>query len=138
MKLQFTILAFLFTTICFAQSTNIRYYNNQYLEKEVNSSKAKYSETKTINPDGSITTNKTNLKNNKIEDSYTYKGIEPFGKWYNSARYGSKVIDYDFNLEYSKDSCINSIILNNYFIDSSEINYEAPKLDNSEKIFSLK
>ena len=44
-KLFITISILIITNVCIAQINHVKYYNNQYLMKEVSHDKAKYSQT---------------------------------------------------------------------------------------------
>lgn len=57
-----TILILALTTICFGQTKEIKYFNNEWLQKEVNFKKGKFSKTIIRNTDGSVTTEVKNIK----------------------------------------------------------------------------
>jgi hypothetical protein len=62
-KIALTTVVLTVALFCPGQTPGTKYYNNQYLEKEVPDKKAMFSQTITLNPDGSVTTIKKDLKN---------------------------------------------------------------------------
>lgn len=93
---------------CYAQDTQIKYYNSKY--KEVPENKARYVEVRKKNDDGSVTTQTTDLKRGQVIRSETYKGEEPYGIWIGESWTASKgtefqQLDYNFPLVYSTDKC---------------------------------
>lgn len=133
-KTIITFLALAFQTICYAQTSEIKYFNSEWLGKEVRENKAKFSQTITQNVDGSVTTEVKDLKTNEIVRSETFKGNEPYGIW--KFRYGKgfKTIDYNFPLIYSDEKCNDSLPLNtgNFFEDNDSLGYKAPKIATGE------
>jgi hypothetical protein len=74
-----TILILVFTTIYYGQTTQTKYFNNEWLGKEVSQDKAKFSQTIIQNADGTVTTEIKDLKKDEIIRSETFKGNEPYG-----------------------------------------------------------
>jgi len=130
--LTFLILAF--TYICHGQTAQTKYFNSEWLGKEVSQDKAKFSQSIIQNADTTITTEIKDLKKNEIVRSETFKGNEPFGIW--KFRYGKdyKTIDYNFPLIYSNEKCNDSlpIITNDYFKDNDSLGYKAPIISTGE------
>ena len=130
--LTFLILAF--TTICYGQIAQTKYFNSEWLGKEVSQDKAKFSQSIIQNADTTITTEIKDLKKNEIVRSETFKGNEPFGIW--KFRYGKdyKTIDFNFPLIYSNEKCNDSlpIITNDYFKDNDSLGYKAPIISTGE------
>ena len=133
-KTTLTILVLAFTTICYGQTSQTKYFNSEWLEKEVPENKAKFSQTITQNTDGTTTTDIKNLKKNEIVRSETFKGNEPYGIW--KFRYGNgfKTIDYNFPLIYSDEKCNDSlpITTSDYFQNNDSLGYKAPKITTGE------
>ena len=133
-KTTLTFLILAFTTICYGQTTQTKYFNSEWLGKEVPENKAKFSQTITQNLDGTITTAVKDLKKNVIVRSETFKGNEPYGIW--KFRYGSdfKTIDYNFPLIYSDEKCNDSLpfVINDYFQNNDSLSYKAPKISTGE------
>jgi TonB family protein len=129
-----TILILAFTTICFGQTTQTKYFNSEWLGKEVAQDKAKFSQTIIQNADGTVTTEITDIKKSEIVRSETFKGNEPYGIW--KLRYGKdyKTIDYNFPLIYSDEKCNDSLPIktNDFFQDNDSLNYKAPKISTGE------
>jgi TonB family protein len=133
-RTSLTILVLAFTTICYGQTTHIKYFNSEWLGKEVPENKAKFSHTISQNTDGTTTTDVKDLKKNEIVRSETFKGNEPYGIW--KFRYGNgfKTIDYNFSLIYSEEKCNDSLpyTTNDYFKDNDSLGYKAPKISTGE------
>jgi TonB family protein len=124
---------FIFSTLlCAGQKTETRYYNDRGSDEEVPKEKAKYSESITTNPDGSITKESKNLKKNEVYHRQTLKGEEPVGSWIYLTGRGPAEMDYDFQLEYSTDDCSRDSNIKDYFADDPAAGYEAPKLSTGE------
>ena len=66
-KTTFTILILAFTTICFGQATETKYFNSEWLLKEVPQNKAKFSQTIIQNADSTTTTEIEDLKKQAFE-----------------------------------------------------------------------
>ncbi len=111
-----------------AQTGNTKYYKNAYAGEEVPREKAKYAQTITDNPDGSISKEWKNLKKNQVESRAILKGDEPVGIWVYMTLKGPEEMDYDFTLEYTDQECPKDIAIKNFFADEPGISYEAPKL----------
>ena len=71
-KTTFTILILAFTTICFGQATETKYFNSEWLLKEVPQNKAKFSQTIIQNADSSTTTEIEDLKKQEIIEQLLY------------------------------------------------------------------
>jgi TonB family protein len=129
-----TILILALATICNGQTSQTKYFNSEWLGKEVSQEKAKFSQTIIQNADGTITTEVKEIKKNEIVSSETYKGNEPFGIW--KFRYDKdyKTIDYNFPLIYSTEKCNDSlpIFTSDYFEDNDSLVYKAPKISTGE------
>jgi TonB family protein len=135
-KLTLTILILVITTICYGQTSETKYFNSEWLEEEVSENKAKFSQTVTKNPYGTVTTEVKNLKKNIIVLSETFKGKEPYGIW--KFRYDNsiKTIDYNFPLIYTDEGCNDSLkikMYNEYFKDNDSLGYKAPKISTRER-----
>ncbi len=126
------------TTICFAQKVETRYFTSQWLTKEVSKGKAKFSQTRSDNTDGTVTIEIKDLTNNIIVRSETYKGNEPFGMWKHRSGQRISIIDYNFQLIYSDGKCFDSIpgIRTSYFHDNDTVGYTAPKLKTGHSTIS--
>jgi hypothetical protein len=77
----FNFALIVYSNQCYSQDTTLRYYNNEWLEKEVDFKKAKIIEKKYRNTDGSVTSDILNANNLSLNRSYTYKDKEPYGIW---------------------------------------------------------
>ena len=133
-KSTLTILILALTTICYGQTTETKYFNSEWLGKEVSQDKAKFSQTIVQNSDGTVTTEIKDLKKDEIVRSETFKGNEPYGIW--KFRYGKdyKAIDYNFPLIYSNEKCNDSlpITTSDFFQDNDSLAYKAPKISTGE------
>ena len=132
-----TILISLGSIICYAQTTQIKYYNNEWLQKEVSAEKAKFLKTVTNNADGTITTEIKNIKKNEVIRSETYKGEEPYGIWIYETGKGTSSLDFNFPLNYTGEKCNDSIgvAIKDYFKDDDSLGYKAPKIWGAETSF---
>lgn len=128
------ILVLVITTICYGQTSETKYFNNEWLGKEVPENKAKFSQTITQNADGTKTTEVKDLKKNEIVRSETFKGNEPYGIWKFRYSNGYKTIDYNFPLIYTDEKCNDSlpITTSDYFKDNDSLSYKAPKISTGE------
>src|SRR4051812_25594218 len=102
------IMAFLMALIAataLCQTRQVRYFNNSYLQKETSEKNGKFSQTISQNPDGSVTTEVKDIKNDEVISTETYKGDEPVGKWKYKRRNIPEELDYSFDLIYSDKSC---------------------------------
>jgi len=136
-KLLLTILVLVLTTICTAQTTKTKYYNNRFLEKEVSFEKAKFSESITHSTDGTITTEVKDLKLNEVIRSETFKGKEPTGIWIYKRSKITYNLDYDFTVKYvdeKSDDCVSKFKIKDYFHDFDSLNYKAPKIITGETL----
>ena len=133
-KTTLMILILAFTTLCYGQTSQTKYFNSEWLGKEVSQKKAKFSQTIIQNIDGTFTTEVKDMKKNEIVRSETFKENEPYGIW--KFRYGNnyKNIDYNFPLIYSTEKCNDSlpIVTNDYFQDNDSLVYKAPKISTGE------
>jgi len=125
------------TLICAAQSSEAKYYNNSSMDEEVPREKAKFSRTILTNADGSITTERKNLRKNLIESRQTLKGEEPIGIWIYLTGHGPAEMDYDFVLEYAEQDCSKDLHIKNYFTDDTNLGYEAPKMATGEPFYEF-
>ena len=133
-KTIMTPLLILLTCVCGAQTIQTKYYDDQWLRKETNEKKAKFSKTVIQNPDGIITTEVKDLKSDEVINSEKYKGDEQMGVWI--YRRGNQIenIDYTFKVKYGT-SCFNdsvpkindSIVKNNLkqYADIKIVGYES-------------
>lgn len=133
-KTALTIFIFFITVLCFGQPSVTKYFNTEWLEKEVSQDKAKFSETIIQNTDGTVTSEIKDLKKDEIVRSETFKGNEPYGIW--KFRYGKsfKTIDYNFPLIYSEEKCNDSVSIttNDYLKNNDSLGYKAPKISTGE------
>jgi TonB family protein len=129
-----TILILAFTTICYGQTSQTKYFNNEWLGKEVSQAKAKYSQTIIHNEDGTVTTELKEIKKDEIVNSETFKGDEPYGIWKLRNGEDYKTIDYNFPVIYSTAKCNDSlpIFTSDYFQDNDSLVYKAPKISTGE------
>jgi len=133
-KQTLTILILAITTICYGQTSQTKYFNSEWLGKEVSQDKAKFSQTIIQNADGTVTTEVRDLKKDEIVRSETFKGNEPYGIWKFRYNNGFKTIDYNFPLIYSDEKCNDSlpITTRDYFKDNDSLGYKAPKISTGE------
>jgi TonB family protein len=136
-NLTITGLLICFTLTCAAQTSEVRYYKSMAMDDEVPQEKAKYSKTITNNPDGSIATEKKNLKKNLVESRQIFKGEEPIGNWVYLTGRGPAEMDYDFPLEYSEQNCSTGLNVKDYFTDEAALGYEAPKISTGEQFYEF-
>lgn len=122
-----------FTLTCGAQISETKYYKRMSMDEEVPQEKAKYSKTISKNPDGSIVTERKNLKKNLVESRQVLKGEEPVGIWIYLTGKGPAEMNYDFPLEYIDQECPKNFDIKNYFTDDLSITYEAPKVSTGEQ-----
>lgn len=136
-----------FAIVSLAQTSETRYYNNQYLEKEKPAKTGKFSKTTIHNEDKSVTTVVKNVQTNEVVKSISYLGDEPVGMWMYNKKNRLVDLDYNFKLEYikedndttnldslirqycKKDSTLSlksGTVLNDY----EQINYISPKIVN--------
>ena len=79
------------------------------------------------------------LSDDKIVRWEEFKGKEPVGLWYYGFRRGIVPLDYEFELNYVGEQCIDSIVGISgpgYFEDHPKLGYVAPKLENEGRDFS--
>lgn len=121
-----------FALTCSAQTSDTKYYKTMSMDEEVPQEKAKYSRTITNNSDGSVTTERKNLKKNLIESRQILKDEQPVGIWIYLTGRGPAEMDYDFNLEYSNQECSTNLNIKNYFTDEISVGYESPHISTGE------
>lgn len=134
----------LFHTACaLSQVMDTKYFSNKNLQREVPASRAKYVQIVTKNPDGSITTEVTDIARNEVINSQTYKGEEPTGVWkYRGGSIFDKqehvyVMDYAFDLKYADAACTDTIAgLRDFSKDNASLKYTAPKIAGEHKNLS--
>ena len=127
-KLTITLLVMYFTLPCASQTINTTYYKTRTMEEEVAKDKARFSQTTTINADGSITTERKDLKKNQVYSRQVLKEEEPVGTWIYLGGVGPIEIDYDFTVDYSEETCVKNLNIKDYFTDDKAIGYVAPKI----------
>jgi TonB family protein len=125
------------TLACLAQTSETKYYKGMPMDEEVPKEKAKYSVTTTNNPDGSVTTERKNLKKNLIENRQVLKGEEPVGIWIYLTGHGPAEMDFNFNLEYTNQDCPGHLNIKNYFADEVTAGYECPKISTGEEFYKF-
>lgn len=136
-KLTIIGLLICFTLTCSAQESETTYYKNMSMDEEVPQEKAKYSKTITNNPDGSITTERKNLKKDLVESRQVLKGDEPIGNWIYLTGRGPAEMDYNFIIEYSDQECPKDFNIKNYFADDISIGYQSPKVSTGEQFYEF-
>ncbi len=129
-----SILSFLLLSVTgLAQTSETRYYKDEFLRKEVPANRAGYSQTVRYDTDGTTSTDGKNLITRKIISSETYKGNEPTGIWMYRTVHGMDSLDYSFPLVYSDKICIDTIAgLKDYFKNNDTLHYVAPKLEGGD------
>jgi len=90
-----------------AQTSSVKFYEDEWLTKETSEKKAKYSATVLTNADGSSTTEVRDLRNKVLLRSESYKGEEPVGKWLYDD--GKRSLDYGFFLDRSGKKCQDTV-----------------------------
>jgi|SRR5690606_1158860 len=126
-----------FTLVSIAQTSETRYYKNMSLDEEVPQEKAKYAKTVVTDADGTVTTERRNLKKNVVESREILKGEEPVGIWVYLTARGPAEKDYDFEMIYSDDDCPLDEKIKNYLADDLSLQYEAPKLSSGEQFYEF-
>ncbi len=132
-------LSFVLLNISFALAQNIDYSIDTTFKKLVPKENANFSKKTTYNNNGTITNEIKDLKQNVILTTYTIKDEEPFENVTKKTRIGKKILDYSFTLVYSSDSikCDNRLDgITDFFKDSLEIEYIAPKIANGKDFTS--
>lgn len=110
-----------------AQDSTVRYYRDQYGQKETNAAAARFSKTITTNADGKTATTVRNLRKGSVVSREVFIGEEPWGYWIGSGN----ELNYDFPITYTAATCTEPAALENlkdYFKDAPEIGYTAPKI----------
>jgi len=121
-----------------AQTAVVKYFKDEFADKEVAKEKARFSKTVIENPDGSITTDLRDLKKDEIIRSETYKGDEPYGVWKFNYGNGFKQLNYDFELNpkiFGSQDSIPGIGIKNYFENNDSLNYKAPIISSGETFY---
>jgi TonB family protein len=133
-KTIITFLILALNILCYGQTSQIKYFNTEWLGEEVSQEKAKFSQTIIKNTDGTVTTEVKDLKKEEIIRTETLKGNEPFGTW--KIRNGKSIItkDYNFTLIYNEENCNDSLAIktNDIFKDNDNLAYKAPKIKTGE------
>ncbi len=96
-----------------------------------------FSKTITNNSDGSIATERKNLKKNLVESRQVLKGEEPVGIWIYLTGRGPAEMDYDFKLEYSNQGCQSSLDIKDYFADDMGVGYTSPNISTGEQFYEF-
>lgn len=137
----FSILFFIISLSINAQQTSVKYYKDEYLQKETSEKKANYSQTIIEEANNVKTFITTNLNSNKVIRSESYKGDEPTGIWIEYQMNNKISFDYSFDLVYSNEKCADTLPdknITNCFVDNDSIGYKAPVLANNERsIFQI-
>lgn len=135
-KILTSLLLTLFSAVLTAQtSSNVKYFKDENLKKEVSIDNAKYSETNSTKADTIIREVKK-LTSGEIISRQCYKETEPIGKWKCQTGSGVEELDYNFSLNYSDSICLDSIKntkISNYFENDETIGYIAPKISTGEE-----
>jgi len=114
----------------YAQIREVKYYNNEWLSREVPEKKAKFSLSIIDRPDSSVTREIKNLKTGEIIDSKTYKGEEPVGKWIYRRDNRTDELDYSFELKYQEKHCRDSIPgIKDFSSNNDSLQFVAPVLE---------
>lgn len=122
----------------FAQIREVKYYNNEWLSREVPEKKAKFSLSIIDRPDSSITREIKNLKTGEIIDSKTYKGEEPVGVWIYARENGTDELNYSFKLIYVEKHCRDSIAgIKDFSANNDSLQYVAPVLAEGISLFQF-
>jgi TonB family protein len=134
-------LGFLFLVcICIGQeekSIKNTFFADQHLKKQVAEKKAKFVQTVLEKSDGIRIIEVRNLKSNELISYESFKGEEPIGKWLEKGVNSYDTLDYDFNLVYSNENCIDNsnIEIDDYFQSNESVGYKAPVIDGGIGIF---
>ena len=132
MKLIFIVIIFFtYTIVGYSQNSEIKYYNNKWLEKQVVQKKAKYCLISTVSESGVVTNEVRSVKANEIIKRVSHLNNEPVGIWLIKEKDSLITLDYSFDLEYCVNKNIDSTLyrdINRLFqnIDSIE-GYINPK-----------
>jgi TonB family protein len=135
-KSFFTILLLLYATFGYGQKSAVKFYNNEWLAKEVSEKKAKFSLTTIENADSSITKEIRDLKDGQIISSTSFKGNEPVGIWKYKRSNRTDELDYSFPMKYVEKNCKDSIAgIRDYFSNNDSLKYIAPVIEGEKSIF---
>ncbi len=113
------------------QKTATSYYADAWLSQEVSQSQAKFKKTIITHPDQTVITEVVDLSTQQILSSNTYRGKEPFGIWTVPSRPAPKILNFDFELIYDAEKCVNSpelLRVSDYWQNDTLKGYLAPKL----------
>ena len=132
----YLVLLFLLPNQIYCQDTIVKYYNNDWLEKEVEAKKAKTIKKEYNNEDGSKTTQILKAKDLSIIRSYTIKDKQPYGIWTIQYGKGTKELDYNFDVKYIAENCEdkNPFKATSYIKDIEAEKYIAPKLEQNKDL----
>lgn len=128
---MFFVVVLLFGTLSYSQTVTVNYFKDQWLTKEVSLKKANYSYTVTSYPDGTVTSEVTDLKAGKVIKRTSHKDDEQVGEWIN----GQDTMDYDFKLKYSENNCTDSVAgigVGNVLKDNDSLGYKAPEYSEAQ------
>jgi len=131
MKILLTALIVFATTICNGQTSQTRFFRDRELTREVAERRANFSETVTQNADGTVITVIKDLK----KDEVILRNGEPFGTWTVSLYRREISLNYNFEMDFSKDICSDTIPgfrHIDYFNDNDKIGYTAPIISNGD------
>lgn len=121
--------------MCFSQTPQTKYYNNEWLEKEVTAEKGKFSQTIIHNTDSSTTKELRDIKRNKITSSETFKGNEPYGIWRYWYVNTMTELNYSFELKYTDAYCTDTIAgVKDYFMNNDSLKYVAPLIEGYQNL----
>lgn len=133
-KAIFSLYLLFIIVLCNAQTSDTTYYNNVYLQKEVQPNKAKFARIVTTQADGLSTVLVKDLSSQKTISSSSFKDSEPMGIWLKQKNGELVELDYDFDVVYRKIPCADSLsAIKDIFSDDTAANYIAPKLATGEK-----
>lgn len=123
-----SILLFLLIPVAgFSQTSETKYFNDRFLQKETKH--GNFSQTITKNADGTVTTEIKNVRKDKLISSTSFKGNEPTGIWRYGEENSSEQLDYSFDLVYSDAACTDTVAgLKNWFENDDKLKYTAPKI----------
>jgi|JI10StandDraft_1071094.scaffolds.fasta_scaffold709011_2 TonB family protein len=124
----FSIAFFLIPVLGISQDTIIKYYNNNWLEKEVEFKKAKVIKKEYTNEDGSVTTDLLKSSDYSLISSTTRKDKQPYGVWITNNGKVTRKLNYNFKMDYINESCElrNPFKAESYLKDVESENYIAP------------
>ncbi len=127
MKKTLALLVFMITLSCHGQTSQTTYFRDFELTREVSERRANYSKTVTKNSEGVVITEVKDLERGEV----IIRNGEPFGIWTVDNFGEEKLIDYNFEMVYSKKECqktITELEDYKYFDDYDQLGYKAPKI----------